>query len=325
MKPSRSSTRRAFTLIELLVVIAIIAILIALLLPAVQQAREAARRTQCKNNLKQIGIALHNYHDVYNTFPGGNITMGPCCGTQSLINWAISILPYLEQTNLQNQYNFNLPSEHPSNVAVLQNKLTVYNCPSDINAGRLEVPDSGPHANQQWAMSSYRGMGGIAWTDGSYAYRRQWDSSDILHANAVASKRGMFHWVGGVPNGTSWLGKYGPVKMSDIIDGTSNTLAVGEYHTKTRPRRGTFWGYTYTSFVLSVATPESRTLIPDYNLCAAQGDSNPCKRAWGSLHSSGVINFLLADGSARGVSPNIDMNIWMGASSIAGNEVLGEF
>lgn len=318
-------SRSGFTLIELLVVIAIIAILIALLLPAVQQAREAARRTQCRNNLKQIGLALHNYHDVHNTFPGGNITMGPCCGTPSLVNWAISILPYLEQTNLQNQYNFNLPSEDPINVAVLQTPLSVYNCPSDINAGRRERPASGPHGNQEWAMSSYRGMGGVGWTTGGYAYRRQWDSSDILHANALSTLRGMFHWVGGVPNGANWRGKYGPVKMRDITDGTSNTLSVGEYHTITQPRRGTFWGFTYTSFVLSNATPEARTLIPDYNRCASQGDSNPCKRGWGSLHSGGAINFLLADGSARSISPNIDMGIWTGASTIQGNEVLGQF
>ncbi|MFO0135589.1 MAG: DUF1559 domain-containing protein [Planctomyces sp.] len=315
--------RRGFTLIELLVVIAIIAILVALLLPAVQQAREAARRTQCRNNLKQIGIALHNYHDVNNCFPPGNVTMGDCCSTPSLINWAISILPYLEQTNLQQQYNFNLPNETPANVAVLKSKLPVYNCPSDINAGALLVPDSGPHNNQTWAASSYRGMGGVGWSAGdSYAYRRQWDSSDILHPNALDRLRGMFYWCGRGGNG---VGKFGPVNFRDITDGTSNTLAVGEYTTKSRPRRTSFWGYTYTSFVLSCATPESRTLIADYNLCQAQGDSNPCKRAWGSFHAGGTLTFLLADGSCRSISPNIDMRVYTGTSTIGGTEIIGEF
>src|SRR5262245_60347417 len=107
----RFGRRRGFTLIELLVVIAIIAVLIALLLPAVQQAREAARRTQCRNNLKQIGLALHNYHDVFSIFPPGNLQIGECCNADNEITWAISILPYIEQTNLQNQYNFSRPIE----------------------------------------------------------------------------------------------------------------------------------------------------------------------------------------------------------------------
>lgn len=316
----RSLSKRGFTLIELLVVIAIIAILVSLLMPAVQQAREAARRTQCKNNLKQIGLALHNYHDVMNVFPPGNITMGPCCGTPSLINWAISILPYIDQANLQNIYDFNKPNEDPANQKALQQVIPVYNCPSDINAGKKMVPASGPHNNQRWAMSSYRGMGGIAWTTSGYAYRRQWDSSDILNGNATPQKRGMLHWCGGTPNG-----KFGPVRMADVLDGTSNTLFVGEYHTTTTERRGTFWGYTYTSFVLSCATPEARTLIPDYSKCASLGDSNPCKRAWGALHDGGTINFLLADGSVRSISPNIDMVIWTALASVNGREVIGQF
>ena len=104
---SKRRIKHGFTLIELLVVIAIIAILIALLLPAVQQAREAARRTQCRSNLKNIALAIMNYEEQNTTFPPGNITMGPCCGTRSLTTWAISILPMLEQSNLYGRYNFN--------------------------------------------------------------------------------------------------------------------------------------------------------------------------------------------------------------------------
>jgi prepilin-type N-terminal cleavage/methylation domain-containing protein len=321
---SRLRSRRiGFTLIELLVVIAIIAILIALLLPAVQQAREAARRTQCKNNMHNIGLALHNYHDVYNIFPPGNITMGDCCSTPSLINWAISILPYIDQTNLQNRYDFNKPNEDPVNVAVLQQSIPVYNCPSDINAGQRLVPDSGPTNGQQWATSSYRGMGGVGWgRPGEYVYRRQWDSSDAMHANATADKRGMLHWVGQNNAGQS---KWQPVRIRDVVDGTSNTLFVGEYHTITKPRRTTFWGFTYTSFVLSVATPEARTLIADYDRCALQGDSNPCKRAFGSMHAGGAINFLLTDGSVRYLSPNVDMTTYTGLATIQGGERIGEW
>ena len=137
---------RGFTLIELLVVIAIIAILIALLLPAVQQAREAARRTQCKNNMKQIGLAMHNYHDVHLCFPPGYITTTPCesatvwpacnAGELGLYSWGTFVLPYIDQSNLYNQLT---PGTVPLQVnltipAVLQSlrqPLSMFLCPSD--------------------------------------------------------------------------------------------------------------------------------------------------------------------------------------------------
>src|SRR3989304_5587049 len=103
--------RLAFTLVELLVVIAIIGVLVALLLPAVQAAREAARRMQCGNNLKQIGLAMHNYADANKKFAPGNITDGDCCGTLSHITWPISILPYVEQSALSERYNYSLRNE----------------------------------------------------------------------------------------------------------------------------------------------------------------------------------------------------------------------
>ena len=326
--------KRGFTLIELLVVIAIIAILIALLLPAVQQAREAARRTQCINSEKQIGLALHNYHDVYSMFPAGNITMGNCCGTPSLMNWAISILPYIDQSNLQDTYDFDLPNEDPANEAAVKQVIPLFNCASDPSSGKKLEPASGPRSRRDqgngdrlWATSSYRGMGGVGWgRDGEYQFRRQWDSSDILNPRATNQKRGMFYWCGGVDDGNgNFEGRWKPVRMRDVVDGTSNTLAVGEYGTLTSPRRTTFWGYTYTSYVLSCATPEARTLIADYDKCRSQGNSNPCKRAFGSFHAGGVVNFLKADGSVGNISPNIDLGIYTALASIQGNEVVGEF
>src|SRR5438067_13078670 len=107
----RSGPRRAFTLVELLVVIAIIGVLVALLLPAVQSARESARRMSCMNNLKQTGIALHNHHDSYGTFPAGGVTNGTCCSTQSGATWTIYILPFIEQQTLYDKYDFTQTNE----------------------------------------------------------------------------------------------------------------------------------------------------------------------------------------------------------------------
>ena len=129
--------RRGFTLIELLVVIAIIAILIALLLPAVQQAREAARRTQCKNNLKQFGLAMHNYHDVFNRFPLPAILFsnagaggGGIGGMMTTNVWSLAILPYIEQANVYSSYDINFSAWEPKNAVAGQTKIAGYLCPS---------------------------------------------------------------------------------------------------------------------------------------------------------------------------------------------------
>src|SRR5579859_6029688 len=123
-------SRRGFTLIELLVVIAIIAVLVSLLLPAVQQAREAARRTQCKNNLKQLGLAMHNYHDAYLGFPMGKNTTA-----SGLTNFPAQarILPYIDQTNLYNQINFNVGPTNAANVLAYNTTLPAFRCPTDTD------------------------------------------------------------------------------------------------------------------------------------------------------------------------------------------------
>ena len=308
--------KRAFTLVELLVVITIIGILIALLLPAVQAAREAARRSQCINNLKQIGLALHNYHDTYNVFPAGNVTPGNCCGTQSRLNWAISILPYVEQMPLYNTYDMKLTNEMqpilPNGYCVVQQEVPPYMCPSDINVRKKENPASGPLVNKAYQHSSYRGVTGIGRNDG-YFDCHQWQPAGLNEY-----EKGLLHTIGTY--------NLQHESMATVLDGTSNTLAVGEYMTQTTTNRGTFWGYSYTSYVLSSIQYESRLYIPDYNLCASMpgvpAGSNPCKRAFGSFHP-GVINFLLVDGSARGISTTVDLVNVMGAlATIARKETV---
>jgi prepilin-type N-terminal cleavage/methylation domain-containing protein len=321
--------RRGFTLVELLVVIAIIGVLVALLLPAVQAARDAARRMSCQSSLRQIGLAMHNYHDTFQVFPPGNITDGTCCSTPSQTVWSISILPYIEGLNLQNQYNFNKTNEDPVNAFVRTQRVPIYECPSDPLRTQLLRPASGPGSGLDYRTGSYRGMGGVGWPmSGEYAYRRQWDSSDILNNNCPRDRKGVLHWVGKV-NGDA--NEYSCERMAAITDGTSNTLMVGEYTTKptSEPRRTTFWAYTYTSFALSCMTPESRTLIADYVQCASLGDSNPCKRAWGSFHGGNILQWLRCDGSITSFGPNIDATaptntrlpgVYWSLSTIAGGE-----
>ena len=145
-----------FTLIEVLVVVAIIVALIALLLPAVQGAREAARRSQCQNNLKQVGLAIAQYHDVYSSLPPGNVTKtaGICYGdgqsggtgwpSDDGANWALSILRFIEQDGLYFAYDFEAFNESGQNRLVRQSSVSTYTCPSDIDTDLLGVPASGP-------------------------------------------------------------------------------------------------------------------------------------------------------------------------------------
>lgn len=311
--------RRGFTLIELLVVIAIIAILIALLLPAVQQAREAARRSQCKNNLKQLALGLHNYHDVYRSFPPGGITLGPCCGTRSGTNWAISILPFVDQTPLYDVYDFNFDglqgrNDNASfNQSIRLARLTVHMCPSDPNAGTVNRPESGRGSGLQYRMTSYRGVGGKTngrgwWDNEQWTGIGQPTWKGVLHA---IGRRGLF-----------------PERMATVTDGTSQTLMIGEMATKTRPRRGTFWAYTYTSYNRSdVTVNQPRTLINDYNRCVSiggTGGSNACKRGWGSFHASS-LHFALVDGSVRLISTNVNMNTLANMASVGDGDSVGAF
>jgi len=160
-------------------------------------------------------------------------------------------------------------------------------------------------------MSSYRAVSGKTDTTG-------WmDNAD--GSNLSDSWRGVLHSIG--TNG------FRVEKFSSITDGASNTIMVAEYHTRTRPRRGTFWAYTYTSYSQSSFTAQRRILIPDYDRCVAiggTGGSNACKRGWGSMHVGGM-QVLLADGASRFMSENIDLTLFQSLGTPAGDEIIGEW
>ena len=305
--------------------IAIIAILIGLLLPAVQKVREAAARMQCSNNLKQIGLALHNFHDTNGEFPPGGVTNGPCCGTLSGATWTIYILPNIEQDNLYKRYDFTQPNESSANAFVVTQFVKTYSCPSDPNSNKLLNPASGPGAGLQYMTGSYRAVAGV--TDGL-----QWFDAECGRT-APLGQRGVLHSTSDPRSPTPFPAgytapPYGRERITGISDGTSNTLMVGEYYTATTPSRTTFWAYTYTSYNQSevVLPPQSRQLFADYNKCdsfssTSVGGNNPCKRAWGSFHTN-TINFVLADGSVRTISTSVDMLQFAAMATIANGEVV---
>lgn len=306
MVPRKS---KGFTLIELLVVIAIIAILVALLLPAVQQAREAARRTQCKNNLKQIGLAMHNYHDVNNGLP---VAQFSCCwGT-----WIVGIMPYIDQANLYNRYEFNrkygIPVDtarygHSVNLPVTRTRLAALTCPSDTP----NAPISG--------ITSHN----YAVNFGSTGYGQQ------STLNGVTFNGAPFRISGSTTPARNQ-------KLRDIKDGTSSTILVGEVlQGSGSDLRGFAWWGDATQFTTylppnSAAPDRIYTASfcnnqPIHNLpCAVSTTSNPTMFASRSQHEGGV-QVTLCDGSTRFISENIDLGLWRALSSSRGGEVIGEF
>lgn len=318
---------------RLLVVIAIIAVLIGLLLPAVQKVRDAAARMQCSNNLKQIGLAVHNYHDSNGKFPAGNLYVVNGSQENYFDTWAVSILPFIEQDNVKKMYQDALPNAAadataPGTAQARQTKVKTYTCPSEVLDFSAIQPESGPGGNTGlgrpvYMPGSYRavsgatygfqnlttGSGDAYWDDaGQVAYLMGWN----------AGFRGAMHAVrSGVTTAE---------KLTGISDGSSNTLLVGEYVTKTHPARRTFWAYAYTSYnQASITIGQTRCLLPDFDACVATGGlggSNPCKRGWGSLHGGGRINFVMCDGSVRSISSSIDVNFVLPSmATIAGGEI----
>jgi prepilin-type N-terminal cleavage/methylation domain-containing protein len=313
-----SRSRTAFTLVELLVVIAIIGILVALLLPAVQAARESARRMQCGNNLKQMGLALHNYHDTYKSIPIADVN-----GTSTPVSAHARLLPYLEQSPLYALVDFNVPYNHANNTAARNTVVPAFICPSD--------PSRLP--------SAIGGRNNYYWNAGNGV---------VMYSSGAAGQP--------PSNGVIWHNQ--AFRFSDIVDGLSGTAAFAEKMTGdgsngvSSPRTDTFQPGTYPN---SADEAMQQCNAVDVTDLSKQGYSNvggpwlqqyhstnqynhvlppngrSCMYPPGRIATTansqhpGGLQITLCDGSVRFVSATVDLITWRSLGSINGGETIGEF
>ncbi|MFN0052239.1 MAG: DUF1559 domain-containing protein [Planctomycetales bacterium] len=341
---NRFLRRAGFTLIELLVVIAIIAVLIALLLPAVQQAREAARRSQCKNNLKQIGLAMHNYHDTFSQLP---ISVGWSRNSdfRGAFSDKVYLLPYLDRSPEYQRTNFNQMAYDSGgwngndNIDTTSTRLPIFNCPSQANTA------GGGPGNFTYAINH-----------GTPFHAPHTSSGANFAGNG--NHNGVASFVGG-PGGDFWLVNDAPVRMGSLIDGASNTAAYAEFvlempgstpaalktqvHTwaggnntqqvrqdclaKTdmsgRPgMRGRAWAWSF----MGVGSTYNHCMLPNEQPCHSYTDDWGGSSLMGaSSQHTGGANLLMGDGSVRFVSENINAPTWWAIGTRGDNEVPGEF
>jgi prepilin-type N-terminal cleavage/methylation domain-containing protein/prepilin-type processing-associated H-X9-DG protein len=323
--------KTGFTLVELLVVIAIIGILIALLLPAVQAAREAARRSKCSNNLKQLGLGLHNYHDSNNVFPPAALNPGSYLASspytaadKPLIDVAagqrvrnftgyIAILPFIEHTTVYDQIDFRLAvgmADWPGiggggyQPAATNHQLAVFECPSEKG---YDNPHNYPTQNMYTTQDAWRANYGFASDIHEYMM------NNTRNANRAPLPYGKIS----VASKAIFGGFNGAAKISQILDGTSNTVAMWETPMqKTSSAYGPFWNmWTHTHHIVV-------GLSAAYGINTPYSATNKLPYAWraGSFHPGGA-QALLADGSVRFVSETTDTLILRAMVSQAGGEV----
>ena len=330
--------RRGFTLIELLVVIAIIAVLIGLLLPAVQAAREAARRAQCVNNLKQLGLAIHNYHDVHNGLPPGRIWRAGLYGqcTRNVFTgcqntpWIVMVLPMLEQSALYNTINFELGAEgvlRPlplgffANSTVSSIKIASLQCPSDRDVKFRFLPTylGGILSAAVVAKGNY----GASWGN------TQWDQTDLTVAGqTVPYQRSAFGHDGTISFATVTDGLSSTVFLAELRQGAENDIrgmiwtssaGGGTFFSRFGPNgQKDFYGVPYAGDRLS----QAEICVNEPKLpCVGTGNAVSGYAASRSLHPGGV-NVMQGDGSIRFVKDTINQAVWISFNSISGGEVL---
>jgi len=317
-RPRDISTRHGFTLIELLVVIAITAILIGLLLPAVQRVREAARRMQCANNLKQLGLALHHYHDTNGKFPPAFVNKGPygTSGFSFTHGWSPFVLPFIEQQAIYNLYRWDLPLYETGNQPVMTTHLPVFQCPSTPEPNRSMTFGPFQVFGTRGACGDYTIVLGVdarlaqlGWVDPAADYR-----GALTHNPTLAL----------APNPTA-----SPTRFADILDGASNTILLTEV--AGRPRRwlagqggpdqaleGGPWNHFKGGIVLQGKT--------------ADGTANPGTCPMNCTNNGEVYSFhpggahaVFADGSVHFLPASMNIRVLARLITRAGREVVGDF
>ncbi|RMG34299.1 MAG: DUF1559 domain-containing protein [Planctomycetota bacterium] len=330
--------RRAFTLIELLVVIAIIAILIALLLPAVQQAREAARRSQCKNNMKQIGLAMHNYHDTYGQFPlNYDGTRNPSNRQDPSMSWIAMMLPFIDQGPLYEQLDFDSPTtgpgsglDSPANQTVRAFVIDTLLCPSNPQPKKADgapVYDAGSGWNgnsrrlKNSARTDYVGTMGFIWTGwkdcgetGRNGAPWVWPERPFEDSGEQLQRVGGVFW---------WRGA---ARIAQITDGTSQTVAVHENHhwrfSKQFPSEinKPFPWISPLAAIDTVTGP----INADPSAPGGNGADDTRCTNWSSTHAGGAHG-LMADGSVHFFNQSLDIQVLRALVTRSGGEQVPEF
>ena len=321
--------RSAFTLIELLVVIAIIAVLVAILLPAVQQAREAARRFQCGNNLKQLGIAIHNYESTYQRFPASHNGSPFPPSPTTHFRWSVlaALTPFMEQSSVYNSLDFNVPlfgtaavgfGIYPQNRAACKKVVPSFLCPSD--SSRVVTADRGP---VNYAACGGSGVnGGVLYDTDGVMYSNSWlPIASITDGTSNSACMSESTLGSGIADSTGAV----PADSTGYI--VANTATASTPLTTADCTPGGTWrynrGYCWADGGIINGT-YNHAYPPNSTRPDCMNRTSPGYRAARSQHSGGV-NMLLCAGPTRFVTENVDTTVWAAVSTRAGKERLGEF
>ena len=297
---NRIKTNRGFTLVELLVVIAIIGILVGLLLPAVQAAREAARRMQCTNNIRQLGLAIHNYESANRRLPSGWIANN--ADGEPGWGWAAALLPFMEQSNLHTQIDFRLPIEDPLHAQVRVTVIPTFLCPSDSGPNVFEIAAGDGHAHDHDHGHDAVAMENI---DAGPEKLFQLSKSNLV------GMFGTFELEDAPYNGNGVFYGNSRIKFRDVTDGLSNTFIVGE-------RNSRLGNSLWQGNIREAAEPHARILgVADHGPNAADAHFED----FSSYHTAGA-NFMRADVSVTFVSDAIDLRVYQAMATRAGGEAV---